>query len=326
MTTPALLEVRDLFVRYPDRRVHGRGRFVEAVAGVSFDLAAGEVLGLVGESGSGKSSLARSVLRLQPASDGSVVFAGQDLATLSPRALRALRADLQIVFQDPSSCLDPRRRVGASIAEPLTAQGWSRPDAASRVAELLDLVGLAANMAAQPPHELSGGMRQRVGIARALATSPRLVVLDEPVSALDVSIQAGILNLLTELQASTGVAFLLISHDLSVVRHLADRVAVMYLGTFVEVGPASEVLGHPRHPYTHALRSAVPVPDPAVERARRREVLEGDPPDPAAPPSGCRFRTRCPFAQERCAAEVPALVDRGHGHPVACHFPEVLDG
>jgi len=287
----------------------GGGRVVRAVDDVSFTVERGETLALVGESGSGKSTIARLVLRLLDPTSGIVSFTGE-------------RA--QMVFQDPYASLDPRMTAATTLAEPLVIAGRRR-DVKDRVPELLDLVGLGSEHAARYPHELSGGQRQRVGIARALALEPDLVVLDEPVTALDVSIQAQILNLLADLQKRLGLAYLFIAHDLAVVRHVADRVAVMHCGRLVETASAPALFESPAHPYTHALLSAAPEPDPARERTRRRIVLRGELPRADDPPSGCRFRTRCWQAQARCAEEEPALVDPGTlGHPVACWFP--LDG
>jgi len=322
-----LVEVRDLVKNFPIRG----GRLVrhtvaeaQAVSGISFDLAERETLGLVGESGCGKSTTARAVLQLVPPTSGSVSYLGTELVGKTRRQLRPMRQHLQIVFQDPFASLDPRMPVGDIVAEPLRVHGrWDRTTGPQRVDRLFELVGLNPEHRNRYPHEFSGGQRQRVGIARALALDPKVLVLDEPVSALDVSIQAGIVNLLEELQDRLGLAYLFIAHDLSVVRHISDRVAVMYLGKIVETGTAEQVYEAPSHPYTQALLSAVPVPDPAIERRRRRILLTGDVPSAVAPPSGCRFRTRCWKAQEICAAEEPALVDRGQGHPVACHFAEV---
>jgi oligopeptide/dipeptide ABC transporter ATP-binding protein len=315
--TEALLDVVDLVKEFPARD----GGVVHAVDGVSFALAGGETLALVGESGCGKSTVARLLVRLLEPTSGLIRVDGDDIAHASRRALRALRHRVQIVFQDPYAALDPRLTARAAVAEPLQIAG-RRGDVAQRVPELFELVGLGAEHAARYPHELSGGQRQRVGIARALALDPEVLVLDEPVSALDVSIQAQILNLLAELQTRPQLAMVFITHDLSVVEHMADRVAVMYLGKIVEIAPAPDLFAAPSHPYTRALLSAVPEPDPARERERRRIVLTGELPSAQSPPSGCRFRTRCWKAEERCARDEPALIDRGEGHPVACHFPE----
>jgi peptide/nickel transport system ATP-binding protein len=321
-----LVEVRDLVKNFPIRG----GRLIrrtlgeaQAVSGISFDLAERETLGLVGESGSGKSTTARAVLQLLSPTSGSVRYLGTELTGRSRKKLRPMRQHLQIVFQDPFASLDPRMPVGEIVAEPLRVHGrWDRKTGPERVDRLFELVGLNPEHRNRFPHEFSGGQRQRVGIARALALDPKVLVLDEPVSALDVSIQAGIVNLLEELQDRLGLAYLFIAHDLSVVRHISDHVAVMYLGKIVEIGTSEQVYETPSHPYTQALLSAVPVPDPAIERRRRRILLTGDVPSAVVPPSGCRFRTRCWKAQQICAVEEPALIDRGQGHPSACHFAE----
>jgi peptide/nickel transport system ATP-binding protein/oligopeptide transport system ATP-binding protein len=319
-----ILEVNGLVKTFHVRRASGiriERAEVQAVSGVSFDVAAGETVGLVGESGSGKTTVGRCILRLIEPSAGSVRYKGRELVGMERNELRALRKEMQIVFQDPYASLDPKRTVGSAIAEPFEIQGIDG-DHRKMVGDLLELVGLAPDHAQRFPHEFSGGQRQRIGVARALALNPSLIVLDEPVSALDVSIQAGVVNLLEDLQAELGVAYLFIAHDLSVVRHISDKVAVMYLGKLVEMASADDIYDRPAHPYTQALLSAVPEPDPEGERHRHRIMLEGEVPSPINPPSGCRFRTRCPKAQDLCAVEEPALIDRGQGHPVACHFAD----
>lgn len=313
MTEP-LLQVRDLRVHFPLR---GRGGVVKAVDGVSFDVPAGRTVALVGESGCGKSTTAYAILGLEPATSGEVRFDGRDITRLDRAGRRALAGDMQIVFQDPSAALDPKMTIADSIGEPLAIQGWKSAAAAKRVAEVMDLVGLPASFAGRTPNALSGGQRQRVVIARALALSPRLLVLDEPVSALDVSIRSQILNLLMNLQAELGLAYLFISHDLSVVRHIADEILVMYLGTIAERGLTDPVFAAPTHPYTEALLSAIPLPDPVAQRSRRRIVLTGDLPSPLAIPPGCPFATRCPLAQPRCLEVRPVLAPSPSGQ-AAC--------
>ncbi len=319
-----LLSVRNLVKNFELRGSKGfrkTKRIVQAVADVSFDVKVGQTIGLVGESGSGKTTVGRSILQLIQPTSGEVFFEGQDLTKLSFEELREIRRKMQIVFQDPFASLDPKMTVGSSIAEPLVVQGVEG-DHETRVAELLELVGLASDHARRFPHEFSGGQRQRIGIARALALDPKLIVLDEPVSALDVSIQAGVVNLFADLQKRLGMSYIFIAHDLSVVRHIADQVAVMYLGKIVELGDKNSVYSHPTHPYTKALLSAVPLPDPKVERSRHRIMLEGDVPSPVNPPTGCRFRTRCWKASDICATQEPQLTVRATGQQSACHFPE----
>jgi peptide/nickel transport system ATP-binding protein len=318
----AILKVEELTKRFTvGSRFAPSGRqIVQALSDVSFEVFAGETLGLVGESGCGKSTLGRCLLKLYTPDSGRVLFQGHELTKMSERQLRPLRAKMQMVFQDPSASLNPRRRVGDLIAEPLRIHKFGDNKAIqARLVELMTLVGLAPEFLSRFPHEFSGGQRQRIGIARAIALSPNLIVADEPVSALDVSVQAQIVNLLADLQEKLDLTYIFIAHDLSVIRQIADRVAVMYLGTMVEIGETDTVMHNPAHPYTAALISAVPAPDPTQRRART--VLQGDPPSPANPPSGCRFHTRCPVAQPRCANERPILRPLGKERAVACHFP-----
>ena len=320
----SFLEVRDLRVHFPVTRGVMLARqvgLVRAVDGVDLDLERGETLGLVGESGCGKTTTGRAILQLVRPTGGRVTVDGTELTRLTASELRPWRKRLQIVFQDPYASLNPRMTVQAIVGEPLGVHDLARrADRPARVAELLSLVGLDASLARRYPHELSGGQRQRVGIARALAVKPDLLVCDEPVSALDVSIQAQVLNLLGDLQKRLGLTMLFIAHDLAVVRHLSTRIAVMYLGKVVEVAPAEELCARPLHPYTQALVSAVPVPDPVVEATRRRVLLAGDVPSPMAPPSGCRFHTRCPLAADVCRRDDPALRELSAGHRAACHL------
>jgi oligopeptide/dipeptide ABC transporter ATP-binding protein len=323
-TAPPVLSVRNLEKVFPLRGgLLGRKvTEVHAVSGVSFDIAAGETFGLVGESGCGKSTLGRCILRLIEPSAGQVILGQTDVTSAPPDVLRGLRREMQIVFQDPMGSLHPHMSVARILAEGLRLAELPRDAVRRRIAELLDMVRLPADTADRLPHELSGGQRQRVGIARALSLNPRLIVLDEPVSALDVSIQAGVLNLLRELQEELGCAYLFIAHDLGVVRHISHRVAVMYLGQIVELAPVADLFADPQHPYTQSLISAIPRPDPRLERARNRIVLKGDLPSPIDPASGCRFHTRCPRASPRCQSEPPPLEPTGTpGSQVACHYP-----
>jgi oligopeptide transport system ATP-binding protein len=327
---PPLFRVRNLKVHFPILRGLLRRRVgaVRAVDGVSFDVREGETLGLVGESGSGKSTTGRAMLRLETATEGASVFRDTDLASLGPGEMRLARRHMQMIFQDPHASLNPRRSVGRALREPLDIHRLGTPrERALRVAELLEMVGLSSNVIHGYPHEFSGGQLQRIGIARALATSPRFVVADEPISALDVSIQAQIVNLLEELKAELGLTYLFIAHDLSMVRHISDRVAVMYLGRIVELGDRDEIFQRPLHPYTRALIAAIPIPDPEREARRKRVALPGDIPSPANPPPGCRFHTRCLFATEICRTEDPEareLGGAGLSHVVACHHAERL--
>ena len=319
----ALLEVKDLSKHFHIPGGIGRsGGIVRAIDNVSFSIRRGETVGLVGESGCGKTTTGRCVLLLERPTSGSIWFEGVDIAALSPRELRSMRRKVQVIFQDPYSSLNPRMTIGQIIAEPLKVHGILRDKAKreARVRELLEQVGLLPQHAGRYPHQLSGGQRQRVGIARALAMEPALIICDEPVSALDVSIQAQIVNLLEDLQKRLGLTYLFIAHDLSVVRHISDRVVVMYLGKIVEVADRRALYEDPLHPYTQALLSAVPIPDPALEASRNRTVLRGEVPSPLNPPSGCVFNPRCPKAIERCTAEIPTLREIKPDHWAACHL------
>ncbi|MGZ5906403.1 MAG: ABC transporter ATP-binding protein [Reyranella sp.] len=311
----ALLALRDVHVRF-----NTTGGVVRAVNGVSLELAVGETLGLVGESGCGKSTLGKAILKLVPIAAGEIVVDGVDIAPLGRAELAEMRRKVQMIFQDPYGSLNPRSTVGRSVAQPLVIAGW-KPDATNqRVETLLGWVGLSSDARQRYPHEFSGGQRQRIGIARALALNPKLIICDEPVSALDVSVRAQVINLLEDLKSEFGVSYLFISHDLSVVEHIADRVAVMYLGTLVEVGARDQIWRNPQHPYTKALLAAAPIADPTAARARQRTVLQGELPSPIDPPAGCPFHSRCPIAQDRCKLERPALRPVGSGTLAACHF------
>jgi oligopeptide transport system ATP-binding protein len=317
-----ILELHDVKTHFPIhqgfifRRQTGT---VKAVDGVSLQVQRGEVLGLVGESGCGKSTLARTIMQLVPTTGGAVILEGKNLTQGSGEEVREIRRDLQMVFQDPYASLNPRKTVYATLAEPLLVHRvCPRSEVRRRVSELMERVGLSPHHIRKYPHEFSGGQRQRIAIARALALEPKLIIADEPVSALDVSIQAQILNLLSSLCRQMNLSLIFIAHDLSVVKHISDRIAVMYLGKIVELGPATEIIERPRHPYTRALISAIPRPDPEIERARRRIVLAGDPPSPINPPIGCTFHPRCPYAQDKCKVAFPPLIAAGPQHESAC--------
>ncbi|UQS30573.1 ATP-binding cassette domain-containing protein [Streptomyces fradiae] len=326
----SLLELDGVKVHFPVKRGLLFDRtvgHVYAVDGVSLKVEAGQTYGLVGESGCGKTTLGRAVLRLVDVTDGEVVFDGTDLAKLPEEEMRRFRRRLQMVFQDPLGSLNPRQNIESILSEGMLAHGIgaTQEERREKIKAILQRVGLPANALSRYPHEFSGGQRQRIGIARALVLEPDVIICDEPVSALDVSIQAQVVNLLEELQEQLGLTYLVIAHDLAVVRHISDVIGVMYLGSLVEEAPSDALYAAPKHPYTRALMSAVPVPDPEVEDRRERILLHGDLPSPANPPTGCRFHTRCPWAQARCAAERPELVDAGEGHKVACHFTAEIE-
>jgi oligopeptide transport system ATP-binding protein len=320
-----IVSVRGLERHFPIRKglLKRQVGSVKAVDNISFDIYKGETLGLVGESGSGKTTAGRVILRLDTATGGEIDFMGADLLALDNKSLRALRPKMQTIFQDPHASLNPRMTVSSIVGEPLTEHSKMRSsEQKDRIDELLEVVGLAPDHANRYPHEFSGGQRQRIGIARAIALNPEFIVCDEPIAALDVSIQAQVVNLLEQLQDDLGLTYLFISHDLSMVRHVADRVAVMYLGKIVELAGVDDLYDRPLHPYTKALQSAVPLPDPILENMRERTILEGDIPSPSNPPSGCRFRTRCPIAQDRCQSEEPEFREMRTDQWVACHFAD----
>jgi len=311
----SLLALHDVHVRF-----NTAGGVVRAVNGVSLELAVGETLGLVGESGCGKSTLGKAIMKLVPIAGGEIVVDGVDIAPLGREQLAEMRRKVQMIFQDPYGSLNPRSTVGRSVAQPLVIAGWKSDATAQRVETLLRWVGLPSDAKQRYPHEFSGGQRQRIGIARALALNPKLIICDEPVSALDVSVRAQVINLLEDLKGQFGVSYLFISHDLSVVEHIADRVAVMYLGTLVEVGGRDQIWRNPQHPYTKALLAAAPIADPKAARARQRTMLQGELPSPIDPPAGCPFHSRCPIAQDRCKLDRPVLRPVGGGAQAACHF------
>lgn len=320
-----LLKVEHLHKEFPTGSGFMGGKFskkvVSAVNDLSFEIRAGETFGLVGESGCGKSTTGRAIMHLDPPTSGKVYFEGRDISKMNKKELKAMRREMQFIFQDPYASLNPRMTIGEIISEPMVIHGIGTPEERiERVRELLDVVGLNPEHINRYPHEFSGGQRQRVGIARSFILRPKLIICDEPVSALDVSIQAQVLNLLKDLQKQYGTAYLFIAHDLSVVQHISDRVAVMYLGKMVELSDWKSLYAEPNHPYTQALLSAVPIPDPDVQQNRKRIILAGDPPSPIDPPSGCRFHTRCPIAQAKCSEEAPEFREIGEGHYCACHY------
>lgn len=320
-----LLKVEHLHKEFPTGSGFMGGKFskkvVSAVNDLSFEIRSGETFGLVGESGCGKSTTGRAIMHLDPPTSGKVYFEGRDISKMNKKELKAMRREMQFIFQDPYASLNPRMTIGEIISEPMVIHGIGTPEErVERVRELLDVVGLNPEHINRYPHEFSGGQRQRVGIARSFILRPKLIICDEPVSALDVSIQAQVLNLLKDLQKQYGTAYLFIAHDLSVVQHISDRVAVMYLGKMVELSDWKSLYAEPNHPYTQALLSAVPIPDPDVQQNRKRIILAGDPPSPIDPPSGCRFHTRCPIAQAKCSEEAPEFREIGEGHFCACHY------
>jgi oligopeptide/dipeptide ABC transporter ATP-binding protein len=322
MSNSPILEIKDLVKHFPvGGKSNGKAGVVQAVSGISFSLEAGETLGLVGESGCGKTTAGRTILKLNEPTSGKIIFEGQDISDYKPSRMRAIRAQMQIIFQDPYSALNPRQTIGKIISAPFEIQGIDPVGGVkSTVQGLMERVGLNPEHYNRYPHEFSGGQRQRIGIARAIALKPRFIVADEPVSALDVSIQAQVINLLDDLKQEEKISMVFIAHDLSVVQHISDRVAVMYLGKIMELAPTADLYANPHHPYTTALLSAVPLPDPRGERTRERIILQGDLPSPINPPQGCVFNTRCWKAQDKCRTQVPALVQIGASQ-VACHFP-----
>jgi oligopeptide/dipeptide ABC transporter ATP-binding protein len=324
MSNSPILEVKNLVKHFPvGGKSNGKGGVVQAVSDISFSLEAGETLGLVGESGCGKTTAGRTILKLNEPTSGKIIFEGEDITDFKPSRMRAVRAQMQIIFQDPYSALNPRQTIGKIISAPFEIQGIDPVGGVKATVQgLMERVGLNPEHYNRYPHEFSGGQRQRIGVARAIALKPKLIVADEPVSALDVSIQAQVVNLLEDLQDEFNMAYIFVAHDLSVVQHISDRVIVMYLGKVMEEADKVDLFSHPRHPYTKALLSAVPVPDPKIGRTRERIILKGDLPSPVNPPAGCVFNTRCWKAQDRCRTEVPQLMQIGTNHRIACHFPE----